>query len=80
MVSNIDPRLSKLEEVLFPGPASLFHREGMVQKGEQTNPGQTASTRWNPEVTSSVKKKKKKKNSIFKKLRSWHLVPALHGK
>ena len=79
MVSNIDPRLSKLEEVLFPGPASLFHREGMVQKGEQTNPGQTASTRWNPEVTSSVKKKKKK-NSIFKKLRSWHLVPALHGK
>lgn len=54
MVSNIDPRLSELEEVLFPGPVSLFHRAGMVQKREQTNPGHTASTRWNPEVTSSV--------------------------
>ena len=24
--------------------------------------------------------KKKKKNSTFRKLRSWHLVPSLHGK
>ena len=26
------------------------------------------------------RKKKKKKNSTFRKQRSWHLVPSLHGK
>ena len=28
----------------------------------------------------NIQKKKQKQNSIFMKLRSWHLVPSLHGK